>query len=54
MKFGLYFPLFGLDTGIYEVNSYRLIVDIKFFSDHAYFFSEKKKKKKKKKMVKIK
>ena len=42
MKFGLYFPLFGLDTEIYEVNSYRMIVDIKFFSDHAYFFSRKK------------
>ena len=49
MKFGPYFPLFGLDTGIYEVNSYRLIVDIKLYSDHAYFFFEKKAKKKKQK-----
>ena len=48
MKFGPYFPVFGLDTETYEVNSYRLKVDIKFFSDHFFFFFFGKKKKEEK------
>ena len=49
MKFGPYFPVFGLDTETYEVNSYRRKVDIKFFFDHFFFFFGEKKKKKKEK-----
>ena len=52
MKFGPYFPVFGLDTETYEVNSYRLKVDIKFFSDHFFFFFGKKKKRREEKSKK--